>query len=203
MAVVLASIAAVALFLFAEPVNVPKQCDRQRNVDGLAKLMTVHQMHYFAYSSLLPWLIAQNVSHSPLVIASGFAVGWVSYVLSPSVFRQRVSLAILVFGHCLAGGALVGLVFSSGPFLTLLLWFITGFGGGTVYVLRGFADRDAHAPDLDLWEGIGHVLGTVVASALIISCSQPRALFALAALIAFSVAVIGRWLLRSYLLRSE
>lgn len=188
-ATALAVAVGIALLFLSIPAGARPEPHAYRQPDGLAALMVLHQVHYFAYACLIPWLIAGHVHSAPLVMAAGFALGWVSYVLSPMLFRNTVSLRVLVAGHILAAVALASLALMHRSGWVLPLWFATGFGGGTVYVLRGLAAGIARPPDLDVCESIGHVAGAGLCAAVLALGGQASSVFVVAASVAATVAV--------------
>ncbi|HCU38454.1 MAG TPA: hypothetical protein DGT21_24455 [Armatimonadetes bacterium] len=188
-AAALAVAVGIALLFLKVPVGARPETHAHRRPDGLAVLMILHQIHYFAYACLIPWRIGNQVHSAPFVIVAGFALGWVSYVLSPALFRNTVSLRVLVAGHTLAALALASLALMHGSDWVLPLWFSTGFGGGTVYVLRGLETGTARAPDLDLCENVGHVAGAGLCAAVLALGGQASSVFMVAASAAATVAV--------------
>ncbi len=194
-AAALAVAVGVALLFLSVPAGARPEPHVHQPPDGLAALMVLHQVHYFAYACLIPWLIASQVHSAPFVIAAGFALGWVSYVISPMLFRNTVSLRVLVAGHILAALALASLALMHQSGWVLPLWFATGFGGGTVYVLRGLAAGIARPPDLDLCESVGHVAGAGLCAAVLALGGQAPSVFVVAASAAATVAVTAPILL--------
>ena len=154
-------------------------------------VMVVHQAHYFAYCYCVPYVLVRiydvDVAYTGLI----FAVGWVSYVFSRVIFGENFPRRTFIFGHCIAGCALIAMYLSiertMGEFV--LWWFVTGFGGGTVYCLRLVAggQEDRNIKDkLDRWEDIGHVAGVGVLIGIASTGHLPEVAFIAGAVLAFS-----------------
>ncbi|MFB3880998.1 MAG: hypothetical protein ACE149_07025 [Armatimonadota bacterium] len=162
----------------------------------LGVTMVLHQIHYFTYAPIVPWLLAAQSGRQSLSVCAGFAAGWVSYLLAPSVFGRRVAASVFSFGHLLAAAALAGLAFSHVLPFTIGLWFATGFGGGTVYVLRGMEKAHPLNCDLDIWEAVGHVAGTALAVLLLVLSMHSATPFAAASVVAALIGILAPYALR-------
>lgn len=159
----------------------------------LSLVMLIHQSHYFCYSYIIPLMFVMRYQVSPAVAGLVFCVGWVSYILSQPLFGDKNLVLTFAGGHVFASITLVAMfLFSSRSFLILiLLWFLTGFGGGTVYCLRKLKEKSvSDKSDLDSWENIGHVLGVLICLLVLLISGTPQLAFAVAAFIAAVTCVL-------------
>lgn len=153
-------------------------------------LMVVHQSHYFAYSYVLIFVLVGLEPGRGLPAAVAFALGWISYSLVPSLFGRFAPLPSLVAGHVLVAVMLViiaGTIGDAGPVTTA--WILGGFGGGTVYCIKELGTQGRRtAPNMESWENVGHVTGSVLALVAVVVLSLPGA-FVVAAAAAAATAV--------------
>lgn len=158
----------------------------------LGLTMLVHQSHYFTYACFIPFLFLRVHSVQLSFIGIIFSIGWISYSVAPFVFAKQPRLKVFSFGHVLAFFTLVTIFcFSQNLGLVILAWFLSGFGGGTVFCLRELASKVLEdRPDLDLWENLGHVLGLVVSLLVISISANPIYVFLIAAIIALLTAIL-------------
>lgn len=155
-----------------------------------AVLMLVHQAHYFCYAAIIPLLLVETRLVPVQATGVLFSVGWISYAFAPTLLRRTRPIPTFVLGHLFAASVLFGIaLFSRQPFVVLTLWFLTGLGGGTVFVIRTLEHHSPTPLGLDGWENAGHVLGLSV-SAVVVSAFGALAVFPAAALIALITALI-------------
>ena len=117
-----------------------------------------------------------------------------SYTATPFLLGRFPPLPVVVAGHV----GVAALLFSLGsgyPGMIWLAgaWFLTGFGGGTVFCIRRLAAAWAPADrttEMDAWENLGHVLGVIVAVGIVSAGLGLSALFHVAGFFAFVTAVI-------------
>lgn len=163
-----------------------------------AALMLVHQAHYFCYASIIPLLLVETRLLPVQATGVLFSVGWISYAFAPSLLRRNQPIPTFVLGHLFAASVLVGIaLFASQPLVVLALWFLTGLGGGTVFIIRKLERRSPTPLGLDGWENAGHVLGLSI-SAIVVSAFGALAVFPAAALIALLTALMMSLLAARY-----
>jgi hypothetical protein len=174
----------VLLFLFLLPVAVLAVSlhDRQSGEEGrlshtwedlvpsrYALLMLVHQTHYFLYAYSLIFVLVGFYEPSRIDAAMAFSIGWVTYTISPLVLGRLRALPVLLVGHLLVACvmAMIATNIDNGSLVTCA-WAIGGLGGGTVFCIKRLA-REAEHPDddLDSWENVGHVVGSLLAVVLV------------------------------------
>lgn len=158
----------------------------------LGWLMTIHQSHYFSYAYVIPVLLVCGHGVDSKVAGFLFCIGWFSYILAQKVFGERALVFTFAAGHVLASLCLLGLFlwYDQSLLVVLALWFLTGFGGGTVYCLRRLSEKSTtDKSDLDQWENLGHILG-VILSIFVLVLSTPRQAFLVASLIAATTCLL-------------
>jgi len=131
--------------------------------DALSFVMVIHQSHYFSYAYFIPYLfillLGVNLVYAGLV----FAIGWISYSAANVIFGKKHPKISLFLGHLLASTMLASIFYYSNHLeISLLAWFMCGFGGGTVYCIRALQRGMRSSSDLELWENIGHNMGLFI-----------------------------------------
>lgn len=165
--------------------------------DILASTMVIHQSHYFTYAYFVPLLFWSSYNINPVFIGCVFSVGWISYsashILFRKLFKDKRLLATVLVGHVLTSLALFSLVSYTGNFLaSIAAWVLSGLGGGTVFCIRELHElSNKFSSDLDLWENLGHVTGLVVSLSAISIFQDFYYVFAIAGMIALSVAFVA------------
>ena len=139
-------LAVAALGLLGAWVVVGSATDRRKHtwlsLDMLGVTMAVHQSHYFLYSCFLPFVFIHTQAIPVAFTGLAFALGWTSYCWAPWLFRRWQPMRAFVFGHLVVVAALTLMVWwITSPIVVLLAWFISGFGGGTVFCLRVSSDN--------------------------------------------------------------
>jgi hypothetical protein len=156
--------------------------------------MVIHQAHYFAYAYALPYLFLAIYGLNPTSAAMAFALGWVSYSATPLVLARRPVLPTVVLGHIGVACTLLAMAFVIHRLeLLLLAWFVTGFGGGTVFLIRRLERewRPTRATaQFDVWENIGHVLGVLIAITLTSSFDNVTAMLLAGSALAAGTAML-------------
>lgn len=170
----------------------------------LAGVMVVHQMHYFSYAYILPFLFAVAFKFGGLAAGAAFALGWVTYASIEKLLRGRRYGLYFLLGHGLVVLSLSVLAsWISTALIVVLAWAVSGLGGGTVFCLSKLNSLDtARRVEMDRWEDIGHLAGVAVPIVLtLVGISDPSALVltsaALAALTALAMTAAFRTRIRS------
>jgi len=137
--------------------------------------MVFHQIHYFSYCYVVPYLffiMLKNYGYSDLdaglLDALSIVISWMIY-LSPQEILTKLIKKINYFNVFLAGHCLLALIMTAMfwtcymkmyiPFV--ILWCLTGFGGGTVFCIQHISS-EYEKVDMKFSEDLGHVLGTIV-----------------------------------------
>lgn len=165
----------------------------------LAGVMVIHQMHYFSYAYILPFLFTVTFGFGGLAAGAAFAFGWVTYASVEKLVRGQRYCLYFLLGHGIVVLSLSALAtwISSAP-AVVSAWAVSGLGGGTVYCLsRINAQVSAQHVEMDRWEDVGHLAG--VAAPLLLTLAgvgRPEVLVSLSAglagLTALSMAVTVR-----------
>jgi hypothetical protein len=130
----------------------------------IAEIMVVHQGHYFSYTYLIPVIFLQELNISTFLVGLAFVCGWVSYILAERLIRSQDLIRVFMLGHLLVALALstIALIHGSLP-VVLAAWFVSGFGGGTVFCLTRLNKLAGQQQvEIEIWEDIGHVAGVLV-----------------------------------------
>lgn len=146
----------------------------------------LHHAHYFAYCYTF-WALL-NVGLFPF-IGPLFIIGWIGYFISEWLFRERFrvfSIKTIVLGHLLCAGALAAMLSSTSSLVILLLWLITGVGGGTAYMLG----NTPNTGNRELYEDVGHIIGCFGATVVILFTRSPDGSISLGIVLACSAAVV-------------
>lgn len=187
----------VVLFLGRDLQQVQKASIRKNlRLGSLGWIMTIHQSHYFSYAYIIPVLLINYHGVDPRISGLFFCIGWLSYISSRRLFGERSLERTFTIGHILASITLAAIFFFSNRSLLILLalWFLTGFGGGTVYCLRQLRERSiTDKSDLDSWENIGHVLGILICLIILGISETPEIVFAVSSLIAAITCMLFLW----------
>lgn len=156
-------------------------------------IMIAHQIHYFCYVyTILFWIMTLLHEHY-LLIGSVFTLGWLSYISTPFFLRGNSYIQYSVIGHLWLTVILTLLAFVKSPILTIILWILTGFGGGTVFCISNLLKESVTSTknhSIDFSENIGHVLGVVTSLALFAWTNSVSVTILFAALFAFATAIL-------------
>ncbi len=141
----------------ASQVAAGEPSDQVRAQPSVALLATefLHHAHYFVYCYVF-WRLIPDVP--PVAVGGLFSIGWLAYFVAEGVIgsRQTSSTLLIAGGHLLCAASLVAMAASSSLLITMLMWFLTGVGGGTAYAL-GYGPQ---ARNRERFEDLGHVTGT-------------------------------------------
>jgi hypothetical protein len=151
----------------------------------LALMVTefLHHSHYFIYCYVF-WRLIPGVQLGALGFL--FSIGWLAYFVAEASFGRRHVFAplLLGLGHMLCAGAVASMASTSTEAPMMLLWFVTGVGGGTAYMLA----NGPQAPRRERAEDWGHVAGTLTGG-LIATLVGASVALVVAALTAVGVAL--------------
>jgi hypothetical protein len=157
-------------------------------------IMLVHQAHYFAYAYALPILFLRTYRLSPIAASLAFSLGWTSYSATPTILARCPARLTLILGHLLAAATLGVIALRVQHIEPLLVaWFVIGFGGGTVFLIRRLeATWKPPRPtsQLDVWENVGHVAGVLVAIVVTLRAASVVAMIVAGAVLALSTAIL-------------
>ena len=170
------------------------RCIPKYSTNILGAAMVLHQMHYFAYAYIMPIVFIRVHALGYWYAGLAFALGWISYSITPSVLSRLPSVSLVVYGHvCVAATLFLMACYYDRLVLLLAAWFASGFGGGTVFGIRRLAVEKValrRTGDLDIWENVGHVVGVIVAIVVVFIDTSPRVTFLVASGLSLLVAII-------------
>ncbi len=192
--IIIVGIVLLIYHFIAKETKVAQKTSIRQNLkpQPLGLVMMIHQSHYFTYAYIIPLIIIYH-EVNPRIVGLLFCIGWLSYVFSQKVFGEKKLAHSFAIGHVFAAITLAGLFFFAriSVILLLLLWFLTGFGGGTVYCLRKLRQNSlTDKSDLDSWENIGHVLGVIICLLVLLIMKAPASVFLVASFIAIFTCLL-------------
>ena len=158
------SIISLLCFLFLIDYN-------QNNINGVNfvplrcpyTVMIVHQMHYFSYTYIVLFIISTFDKYHGWLTSIIFVLGWITYTIVPYVLRKRKYAIYLISGHTFLFFIILSMAFTQSSWLFVILWVLTGFGGGTVFCIKELLKRNNCYEEvvLETAESYGHVLGVL------------------------------------------
>lgn len=167
---VVALLAAVYISRVSERMDPPLperfRLDAQRL--GPYLVVMLHHLHYFAYAYIVVVLFHSKYDVPAAALGPLFYVGWIGYYLFIQATRHQRLL--VVCGHVLAALSVFGMLLFESFTAVLLLWLLTGVGGGTIVLLReaNTSDDVAVYERFKAWESFGHVLGLACLAAAVL-----------------------------------
>lgn len=140
--------------------------------NGFSAVMILHQLHYFFYAhtilATLCILLSNDFFFGGIVCAAFLFCGtWVTYMSVEPILSKLTSKILPVFylGHISISFLLLIMSNVTIKPIFILLWLITGFGGGVVYTISaeaksvGYFNKDS----MIISENISHTLGLIFA----------------------------------------
>ncbi len=152
--------------------------------NSFSLVMIFHQLHYFFYAHITLAAMSLLLSHNSTVgivyTALIFCGTWVTYMSVEPIVSRLTNRILPVFyaGHIGIGILLFVMHGVTSVPLFIVLWLVTGFGGGVVYTIsaRAKATGSYQKNSMTIAENIGHTLGllTAVGMAAIFGRSSPQ-----------------------------
>lgn len=144
---------------------------RMTGQNGFSLVMIFHQLHYFFYAHITlaaMSLLLSRVSTTGIVYAALLFCGtWVTYMSVEPIVSWLTNRILPVFyaGHIGIGILLFVMHKVTFVPLFIVLWLVTGFGGGVVYTIsaRAKATGSYRKDSMTIAENIGHTLGLLTA----------------------------------------
>jgi hypothetical protein len=151
-------------------------------------VVMLHHLHYFGYAYMLIFIFHSRIDVPRAALGPIFYIGWLGYYLFMDATRHQKPLVI--WGHVLAALSVFGMLVTESATTLLVLWFLTGVGGGTIILLREAKIRDDAAvyERFKTWEAFGHVLG-LTTLAITVLLEQPTLSFLIAGIAGLLCAV--------------
>jgi len=138
-------------------------------------LMIIHQMHYFSYTYFILYLMYEAI-HSAFWVSIWFCFGWVTYTSISYLLKSSYYFTYFIIGHFFLFIVLLLLGLSLDmPTVFILLWILTGFGGGTVFCIDKINEMyfKRNKNSLVFSENVGHVAGVLAGLGLFFFSQQP------------------------------
>ena len=153
---------------------------------GYSIVMLFHQLHYFFYAHITLAAACIALSKAPPVFGAlkyafvrdpalfGAVLGalffcgtWITYMSAePAVSRlTKKTMPVFFAGHTAVFVLLLSMSFVTDRALFIVLWLLTGFGGGTVYTITAKAKQSGRYDkySMTVSENAGHALGLLAA----------------------------------------
>ncbi len=139
---------------------------------GYSAVMIFHQLHYFFYAHITLAAVSLLFAHDSGILGAWFCAllfcgTWITYMSVEPIISKCTDRIVPVFfaGHLGIGLLLFGMHFVTDLRVFILLWIVTGCGGGVVYTIAAKAkasgqyDKDA----MTVSENLGHTFGLMTA----------------------------------------
>ena len=142
---------------------------------GFSLVMIFHQLHYFFYAHItlasigILFSLRQSI-YSVFASTFFFAGTWITYMMvEPLTKKMKIkNLPLFFIGHIFVCFLLQSMSLIHNLDVFILLWLVTGLGGGVVYTITvqakemGFYEKTS----MDIAENVGHTIGLVAAVAV-------------------------------------
>lgn len=131
-------------------------------------IMLTHQLHYFSYCYII-FVLLLTFDIPKMLSIFIFVLGWITYTSTQKLLNNKVDIQYAIVAHFILALVLVLLaIFYNNPIGASLLWILTGFFGGTVYILKNYLSVKCNISShhINYIEDLGHIIGAV--SSLII-----------------------------------
>ncbi|EEQ16968.1 Uncharacterised protein [Yersinia intermedia] len=120
--------------------------------------MGIHHFHYFSYAYSIPLAFFIFTSINSAWLGLIFYIGWAAYNAYERIIKP--SWNYLFIGHIVAAVSLIMLANNHTIASMTFWWFMTGLGGGTVYMIQSLSNVKCNSStELKISEGFGHVFG--------------------------------------------
>ncbi len=147
------------------------EINRMKWQNGYSVVMIFHQLHYFFYAHItlaaMSLRLRESSSIGIVYAVLLFCGTWVTYISVEPIVSKLTSKVTHVFyaGHIGISVLLFVMHLVTSKPLFIILWLITGFGGGVVYTISAKAKSDSsyHKESMTISENIGHTLGLLTA----------------------------------------
>lgn len=165
-----------------------RESGRSHELKSLLFFEFLHHAHYFMYCYFVIALLYSVFGVPWELLGILFLVGWLGYSVDAAIIKSfEVSYPML--GHLLSAACIALIAFSENLGQVLGLWFLTGIGGGTAYVLDFATSLKIHRDKREIYENLGHVTGPLLAS-LVIVLLDLGSVFVIAGLVCFTAAIV-------------
>lgn len=164
-------LSSIVAFLALHEYNGKPGITHMTGQNGYSLVMIFHQLHYFFYAHITLAAMSLLLSHNSIAgiayAALLFCGTWVTYMFVEPIVSRLTSRIMPVFfaGHIGIGVLLFTMHYVTSVPVFIVLWLVTGFGGGVVYTISARAKvTDSYQKDsMAIAENIGHTLGLLTA----------------------------------------
>ena len=124
-------------------------------------IMVVHQMHYFSYAYIVLIIAGKFDNYHGFLTALLFVLSWITYTSAQYIFTEKKYYTYLITGHIFLALLISAIALTTIEPLKIVLWILTGFGGGTVFCIKEIqkSKRGYDNHTLESSENYGHFLG--------------------------------------------
>lgn len=149
--------------------------DVDYRICNLDMIMIFHQVHYFSYCYFIMYLLFKFYpaykSFAGIII---FVLGWISYTSVKHLIFIKDLFRVVVCAHILLSVTLLMINFIyPWSFTFILLWIVTGFFGGSVYIIKNILKNNQETTlHIDFVEDLGHLLGAALSLSVVFSGIQ-------------------------------
>lgn len=137
--------------------------------------MVTHQAHYFTYTYII-LMVVTLYFHNPLIATLWFTGNWIPYTITEPLIKLtkfKNWLGIVIGAHIFNAVILCSMYafINVNILVALSLWILTGFGGGNVFCInKALAKKKEYSSEVLLFsEQVGHMLGVVTATIIVIT----------------------------------
>lgn len=134
-------------------------------------IMVTHQIHYFVHAYFIIVMIRDLVYKSfgtndisLLLISVLFTLGWITYTGISLILRKKHYFRYFIIGHLYLSIVVLFMAMFYNNFTAVILWVLTGFGGGTVFCINKINEitEESSKSDIIFSENLGHIAGVVI-----------------------------------------
>lgn len=157
------SMLTLGVYLFGFPINRSIWFSQRSSQSETRPYLTMafHSAHYFAFGYGVPLLFAGRYGFPVASLGLVYTAGWLGYYLISHLLPP--SPRYLAWGHLASALGILVLALSPTPWPALLAWTITGFGGGTIFMLSRLRAANPYDPAaMDLWDNGANVVGLLL-----------------------------------------
>lgn len=154
------------------------EISRMTGQNGYSAVMMFHQLHYFFYAHITLavmslFFVGEHSAAGAMIGAGLFCGTWITYMSVEPIVSKLTDKILPVFfaGHIGIGLLLFFMNYVTDIPLFIILWLITGFGGGVVYTISARAksvssyDKDSMTISENICHTLGLLTATVIAAA--------------------------------------
>ncbi len=143
----------------------------------------LHHLQFFIYCYILLFYLKGMFQIRESLLGVVYLIGWIGYFIVDYFVPAKKRW--LFCGHILCAVCIALIPFSPSLFLILSLWFLTGVGGGTIFLRRYFKNRAKYSEIVcDVYEGIGQSLGIIFSIFIVVFVNSPHVIFLTSAIVA-------------------